>query len=467
MNQAASRRLLVATVFAALAFAGRSAAPNPSPPLLRPLQEDRPPPALNAVVAEFLDAGATGLGQPVAYLLWREAFLGIRENRGAGIEAVRRTQGESLTRILERDYHTGAEQIAKARNAKLVLWGAVREEDKKVFIWTYLTALSDDAATPLSVKVRLGQSNAIDVDVDIARRRFSFAPIETTRSKLFSRLATVRLPTVLRADSDEHAKAIASLAPSTLLNVSDWSDEWLRVSTAGDRRGFVELWRIDLLPRQIAPRDSPAQLFATPNLRSATVAELHEGQGYDVADMRLVGPDRHAIAWFRVNSSGGTGWIQAARVRIRYSFPATHFLIGLQHFLGRRYADARDEMERFAEMTAGEADNVNRATALQIIGASEMMAGSPGGLENAFAYFSKAIALTPFDPSAYKLRALSAAGIPDKWPDVSRDVETALRLDSRDPRTQEMVAKLQTYFEGTSINSAEARAVAQQLHALR
>lgn len=449
-----------------LAVAAQDAA-RPQAQTLQIVQPERPPPVLNAVVSEFLDAGNTGLGKPVAYLLWREAFAGIREQSGAGVEMARSDKGESLVSMHGQRYHIAAEEIASRRDASLALWGAVRAEGNRVFIWSYLTILPDTDLTSLDVKLTVGKGRPATLNVVIPKKRFSFAPVETTRNDLFSRIATVRQQTSLRAAPSAHAKVIQKLAPEGLLKVLDWENEWLQVETAGNQVGYVELWPVDILPKSVAINKHGTKLRAEPDLRSKELLVLGEGSQYEILNMRLVGPDKKAIAWFEVRSEDATGWVPAWETRIHYSLPALHFAVALQRFMGRHYAEAKSEMDQYLKASSDESDNVNLATALQVVGASELLGDVVAGSQRAFERFAKAIELTPFDPAAYKLRVLAAIELPKKWTHVPEDLEKALELDVRDTHTREMLKIVEALFAERSKQSKMANDIVQKLRALQ
>src|SRR5262245_2485865 len=79
---------------------------------------------VEAIVAEFLDPGATGLGKSLSYLIWHELLTAIGNQTGTDVILVPLPE-QFVGRLVE-DRHQAAVEIAREHQAPMVLWGEVQ-----------------------------------------------------------------------------------------------------------------------------------------------------------------------------------------------------------------------------------------------------------------------------------------------------------------------------------------------------
>jgi hypothetical protein len=135
-------------------------------------------------------------------------------------------------------------------------------------------------------------------------------------------------------------------------------------------------------------------------------------------------------------------------VRPRFAIPAVHFIAGLYRFYGKRYSEAVKEFEQFVSAPDVNEDNVNLASAYQLIGASRMSIGETAITREPIKSFTQAIHNTPYDSSAYLLRAVSSLGQPEMTKHAIDDLEKALELDDRDKGAHTLAASLAAVASG-------------------
>ena len=64
-------------------------------------------------------------------------------------------------------------------------------------------------------------------------------------------------------------------------------------------------------------------------------------------------------------------------------------------------------------------------------------------------FFSKAVTLTPYDPNAYSLRALSILALQQKGSAALLDLESALELDASDATAARIISAIRELLTGS------------------
>ena len=382
---------------------------------------------VKALVTEYLDPGDTGVGKSVGYLVWREILTAISDQAGAGVILARAPGNRRLTDLLEQTYHEAALRIAREQAASMAVWGAVGTVGDTTYVTTYLTLLPETSA--LQLKLRLVAEPALPpgLEADIKRTTFNFPPVETTKAKLFQRRVVTRKATTVRAGTTGSSATVESVPKGVALDALDMDKGWFKVQTASKRVGYVDNADVDVPPSTVDGAGVTVGLLSAPGgarLKTVTLAGI-----YRVRDMRYTNG-----LWYQLDVDGSPGWVPAGAVKARFSLPIVHFVAGLYRYQFKRYEIARSEFAQYVSAPDVAADNASLATAYQLLGASALLA-KPTVFQTDAAtvnFFSKAVTLTPYDPSAYSLRALSILALQQKGSAALLDLESALELDATD-----------------------------------
>lgn len=393
---------------------------------------------LKGLVAEFMDLGNTGLGKSIGYLVWRETLTAISDQAGAGVILAHPPGDRRIVGMLAQDYHVAAAQVARSQNAKMLVWGGVLEGDGRAVVDAYLTLLPEIGQGPtLGLTFGPRQASAPLLEVEVPRTRFSFAPVETTRKRLFARWIVARRNVPLRSAPDERARPLETVKAGQALRALDMSGEWFEVERRTGEPGFVRHVSVDVPPRHIDVQAPALSLSPAPGATAGAKRETNVAGTFDVLDMRYV---RGKGLWYRTTVRSTTGWIPATQARPRFSLPVVHFLAGLYRFQAKRFADATREFSQFVRMADAEMENATLATAHQLLGASALMGKSAFGADpRALAPFDEAVRLTPYDPAAYNVRALVTLAVAGQSLRALQDLEQALALDPDNARARLLV----------------------------
>ena len=378
---------------------------------------------VKALLTEFLDPGDTGAGKSVGYLVWREILTSISDQAGAGVILARAPGNQRLTDLLEKAYHDAAVRIAREQSASMAVWGAVSAVDDKLYVSTYLSLLPE--AADLQLKLRLSGEPALPpgLEAEISRRNFNFPLVETKRAQLFERRVVTRVQTKARASADVSAAVVTRVPKGNALDSIDMDKGWFKVRLADERFAYLDNSVVDVPPRTVEVTGVSTRLSSSAGGQSGQGVTLNGG--YRVLDMRYV--EKKGL-WYELEADGARGWVPANRVRARFSLPIVHFVAGLYRYQLKRYEDARREFAQYVSAPNSAADNPSLATAYQLLGASWLLTRGTGFDPATRVPFSKAVAATPYDPTAYSLRALSALASHAASLALS-DLEQALQLD--------------------------------------
>lgn len=445
----------VAALFSQVALAGGAVtAFEPGKPL--------PPEALRnvevkAVVAEFLDPDRTQLGKELGYLVWREILTAVSDQRGAGVIIAHPPGEERLVDLLQQSYHEAALQVAQSQSARMAVWGALSEVDGRVVIDTYLSLVGSVTRDELALKLTSADSPGhmtrdTGFMARISRTRFNFPRVWTTRAALFERSLLVQVDTDVRERAGAGRTLVRARANETL-QADGMEGEWFRVRLLSGGHGYVNSWNMYVPPRQIDTMKEEL-LFAQPAVGTAMGRKAAANATYKVLASRYV-PQQGL--WYRIATPTGEGWVLAYRVRTRFSLPVVHFAAGLYRYQLGRYDLAAREFEQYTRFENVSEDAPSLSAAYQLLGASELMyistslkalQGAP--TETAFRAFDKAIAITPFDPNAYALRAVSTLATRHSVSKALPDVIKALEYDPDNLDARNALGRLQGISLGKS-----------------
>jgi tetratricopeptide (TPR) repeat protein len=393
---------------------------------------------VKALVAEFLDPGNTGLGRSVGYLAWREILTAISDQAGAGVILARSPGDRRLTDLLEQAYHEAAVRIAREQSASMAVWGAVNAAGDDVYISTYLSILPQAARMELKLRLVGEPPLPAGLEAGVERTNFNFPPVETTRAQLFQRSVVTRQDVLLRAAADASSQPVARALKAKALVAVDMEKGWFKVRLADGRFAYLDNSMVDVPPRTV---DARVTIGLAKNPAARPGARITLDGSYQVLDMRYV--ERKGL-WYELAVNDTRGWVPASQVYPRFSLPMVHFVAGLYRYQFKRYDDARREFTQYATAPESAADNASLATAYQLTGASMLLAestifeASPAALEE----FSKAVTVTPYDPSAYSLRALSTLALRRQAGLALVDLEQAFRLDPANATAARIIGTL-------------------------
>lgn len=423
----------------------------------KPLPEVLSHVQLKSVVAEFVDPMDTGIGKSLGYLIWRETLTAISDQAGAGVILARTPSDERIVDMLERDYHRAARQIAEHQRARMILWGAVVEDGKQLYINTNLTLLTGSGESDLHLKYlpryqRLHMAKfmagraarprpSAPIEAKIPRSRFNFSMVETSREELFERVVITRRKTNLRAGPSRDAALITQVKAGAVLQSIDMEGAWFKLRLADGRVAYVSNDQVDLPPSRIEVDAKKINLRDGPGTDFKVTSNSDLFGTFEVTDMRY---RQGKGLWYGIKFNGKKVWIWGGLARARFSLPAVHFLAGMYRFYGERFGNADAEFAQFISAPGVKASNVNLATAYQLQGASQLSKRNVREIPEAF---TKAIKLTPYDPSAYLLRAVAELQKPRTRLKAVADLDQALALDRQDKNTRAVVTGLSAAIE--------------------
>ena len=405
-------------------------------------QAERPEVAPTGLVAALLEPGDTGLGHTLGNLLWNELRT-VLSAPDAGRELLLQGPGERpLAARLGQEYHRAAVQLARSYGASMVLWGAVLEQDGRLLVDSHLTLLPEISGALLYLRLSYDRLGHRSLDAALQRTRLNFAPVETSRAQLFARRLVVRQSTPLRAGPSEATAIVGHVEANAVLQAQDMTRNWFKVQHPGQDGvyAYVEHSHVNVPPRMVEATGTAVKVYAGPGPTHRVLRQGALQGSFEVLDLRYH-PDQGL--WYRLQVGATLGWVSAASIQPRLSLPVAHFFAGLSHYQAGRYADAARAMTQFISSAGTDADNVNVAIAHQMQGGSRIVGKTVWEVEPlARKAFSQAIALTPYNPDAYILRALATLGGAHTLVAALEDVEQALALDPRDAQARTLFQTL-------------------------
>jgi hypothetical protein len=393
---------------------------------------------VKGLVAEFLDPEGTGLGKALGYLLWRELLSAVSDQAGAGVILARPPGSIAVTDLLLQDYHRAAVEIARSQHARLVLWGLVQQAGDQVYVTSHLTLLPEAIGADLQLSIQAAGMNepVPGFTAELARSRYNFQTVVTTRERLFHRPVVARGDTPVTAQPAPGSSAVGRARAGEVLLADGMEAAWFRVRLPDGTVGWVENSRVDVPPREVrADRDSI-------NVRAApggAVLETRPLRGaFRVLDQRYVAGSG---SWYRLDLGGRTGWVAAWLVEPRFSLPEVSFAAGLLRYQRRNFAEAERAFRGYLGQAGSDESAANLSAAHQFVGAS-LLNQQGFGNRTALEAMDRAAALTPFDPAVYNLRALARLGVGAGFGSAAADVGRALELDTANVRSRTLLTAL-------------------------
>ncbi|WP_449243882.1 SH3 domain-containing protein [Desulfobacca acetoxidans] len=384
------------------------------------------------LIAEFLDPGDTGLGKCLGYLIWREVLTAISDQSGAGVILAHPPGQERIVDLLEKNYHLAALEIARDQRCSMALWGAVWEQGEQVFLNSFLSVLPEVRGGDLLIRLK----PVPGLEAEIARTRYNFALVQTNRNNLFERTVVTRRSAVLRAEPQANGRPLQTVPTNTPLAATAMQGGWFVVKTTDGGKAFVDNSLVEVPPRQVEGKYNTATLFQGPGQDSRKIRTVYLDGEYRVLDMRY----RRGL-WYKIDLGDTQGWVAGHLVDPKFSLPAVHFMAGLYRYRAGNYRAAIKEFTSFREESYTLGDRANLATSMQFKGAAQLFLKDASGALDSFSY---AVELTPFDPAAYNLEALAILCTKGQLVGTALyNLERALKLDSRNPRTLALISVLQ------------------------
>lgn len=399
------------------------------------------------LVAEFMDPDNTGIGRSVGYLLWRELLTAISDQAGAGVILAQPPAGKRIVDLLKANYHLAALEIATHQQSPMVLWGAVQEQGKDLFINTYLTLIPEIQANDLALEVNLtssGLPSGWNWQAEIKRTRFNFSLLGTSREILFRRPLITRTKAPLLIAPEKNASIVASVNEGEVLQAVDMKEQWFKVEQAGGGTAFVDINNVELPPKTVFIEGTKIRLRSGPGTDYSVRKKVDLNGNFQVLDMRY---RVKKGLWYKVKTESTDGWVAAFLVTPRFSVSVIHFMAGLFRYRAKRYQEAYREFKTFIETPDLKENNTSLATANQLMGASCLMMDSPGNFRcKGLSAFDDAVRLTPYDPAAYNLRAIASIGVEQELGRAVRDLGKSLDLDAHNTQAQKMLWSFDRIF---------------------
>lgn len=433
---------LLAAVFlilcASTAFAGAAIkAFQPGTPPPKEVLESVP---VKSVVAELLDPDNTHLGKEVGYVLWREILDAVSDQHGAGVILAHAGTDKRLVDMLQTNYHQAALQIAVAQKARMAIWGALTESQGIVSIDTYLSLVGDATQNELALKLtagKYGQTKETGYEARLSRTRFNFPRIRISRGELFDRPLLVAAETSLQK-SPHAGNPLKAVHINENLHTDGIEGEWFRVRLPDGTHAYINSLHILLPPRTV---DAGGVSLGTKACSSSSAANpLPSGSiGTVLTAQRFA---KSGLCYL-IKTSEGEGWVAASQVRRIYSLPIVQFTAGLYRYQLGRYELAATEFRNYVQLESAPQDPPSLSSAYQLLAASELMGAIPHSMTAALSALHSAISVTPYDASAYSMRALASLSNQDTFVGASlRDLSEALELDPDQPDARNTVALL-------------------------
>lgn len=395
---------------------------------------------VKGLVAEFLDPEGTRLGKALGYLLWREVLTAISDQAGAGVILARPPGTTALTDLLLQDYHRAAVEIARSQHARMALWGLVQEAGDQVYVTSYLTLLPEVIGADLQLSLTLGRGEGPlpGFTAELPRSRYNFETVVTTRDRLFRRPVVARSAAPLVAEPAQGARIIARAAAGQVLPADGMEGAWFRVRLPDGSVGWVENSQVDVPASEVRADRDAINVRAAP--ATGAVVETRRLRGtYRVLDLRYVAGSG---SWYLLDLGGGrSGWVAAWLVEPRFSLPAVSFVAGLYRYQRRNFPEAAKAFEAFLRQAGERESAANLSAAHQFVGASLLNQQGQGN-RAALEAMDRAAALTPYDPAAFNLRALTRLGVGAGLGGTLEDVDRALELDRTNVRSRTLLTAL-------------------------
>jgi hypothetical protein len=432
---------------------------------------DRPVPqheTFNSLVAEFVNPQNTGIGRSLSRMFWRELQQSVEDLDGAEVMLAQESDDELRQTLYGRHYlddlgsgyHEAALGLDRSLGVQMSLWGVALEAQDDVFAQSFLTFLpaQEDPWTLLRVTGR--DTTGFELSAPVGHGRLNFAALDTHRRQLFAGGLTARCPpdaecpegVPLHAGPSNGAPIVGHVPVGRSLQAFDMFERWFRVTTGQGETAFIDMRHLEIAPRSLhtTPRTNVHIRPAPGSSRTYGLADL--SGDYDVLD---VGKDARGRDWYRIDAGGKRGWVAGWLFAPNFTFPAVHFVEGLHRYARHDHDGAIAALERFVARGAQES-NVTRSVAHQFLAAALLTrdACDPAdALEPALAHLDAAVALTPFDPDVYALRALVRLGSLNDLERSVGELEDAFELDARNIASRDLLREMDEIIQRNGIET--------------
>ena len=392
----------------------------------------------SAKIVQFIEETDADIASGLSYVVWRDLFGSIQDLRSSGTTLLTISDHPKLQQQIVQDYEYDVARVANEQQADFVIWGVVRQVEDAHLVWTYLAVADDKVGANLEVNVVLDGNHLI---AQLPHRQFSFTPLQISSRQIGERLWYVRRhgATVYQS-RDSSSDQLARLERFDHVLSRSVSGPWLELTGDDVPVGFVEMWPLDLAPKKAA-WIGRSQLRSRPDASAEAVGAPSGPLSAEVSQVAYVGQSE--IKWFELNVGEHTGWVPAETVVTSQVFPIGYLVTAMLRFQGGQYSRVVREVEQFIA-DGRESNNTIPAFANQLRGAAALMelAQSDDNLSLARSWFTAAIELTPYDPAAYRLRAISHATGTGDWAQVVADLEQAVTLDRRGAETRQLIVSI-------------------------
>jgi tetratricopeptide (TPR) repeat protein len=215
--------------------------------------------------------------------------------------------------------------------------------------------------------------------------------------------------------------------------------EWFRVRLPDGTHAYINSLHILLPPRTVDAGGVSLGAKACSMSTSATNPLPSGSLGTVLTAERFAKPG----LCYLIKTSEGEGWVAASQVRRIYSLPIVQFTAGLYRYQLGRYDLAATEFRNYVQLESSAQDPPSLSSAYQLLAASELMGDIPHSRSAALSALQSAIGVTPYDASAYSMRALAMLSNQQTFVGASlRDLSEALELDPDQPDARNTVALL-------------------------
>jgi hypothetical protein len=405
-----------------------------------------------SVVLEFLDPRASGQGESVSRLLWRDVLFAIRDMRGRGVilgkdfeGAVRSWYGSSPDDLLDQHFHDAAIEIGRFLQTQMIVWGAIVPGDSSMTLYSFLTILPDHwSRSPGLVLV------PTDIIAKPSQSSFNFAPMVTSAGALFAGRVGVRCaksagcPKGIEAYQQpaDNLRVAHYFKVGEQIDVLDMRGKWMTIAAPGGGILYMNIYQADLGPRAVlAQKLRNVGLQSAPGSRQSIASVDLDGR-YEVVEM---GRGARDVPWYKIATPDAVGWIDGSLVDPLYRFPLTHFLAGLYRYEAGDLVRSEKEFRHYVETVGEEGDRITRSLALQLIAAARAQSkrGTVNDNLDVLTLLDAAAKLTPFDPAIYRMRALVLMVNQHRWDGALRDLRHAVEVGREDKNTDEFLLSLE------------------------
>lgn len=402
------------------------------------------------IVASFVDFADSELGDSLGYLLSGELLATLAKTpKEYSVEVVSLATAIRPKYALNKNYHVSATAMAIDYKAPLTFWGAVRKQGNGISLTAFLTMRQELRDSDLLIGVELTGDQRSSFQAGLTRTRYEFAGQSAPVDKLFHRRLVARSKASLLDQPRPNGTDLGIVEAGQALVGLSMHGSWYQVKTADGHEGYIDIDKLKVLPRTVAVeaarltgRSGPGQQFAP-----RAIANTHSE--FDVLDVTF---DERGEGWYQVSADDGSAWIDAEHAHPRFSLSALHFLAGVYYMRAPKglytcqFKKAASQFSQFIDASASKEKNFNLASAHQLYAANVLLSEESCGRdrEKALVAYTAAVALTPYDATAYNLRAVANLGAPPVAPDVVADLKNALQLDVQDSATRTNIVNLQT-----------------------